>query len=217
MAYNPKKLQCGETTSDTDTFDTDVKGIGLGGGLVVTVMTELAKMKASAIAEQKSFTSQSCGADCDKGKVTDPEPNPQWVSMVQKGQLWDLKFRVTWTASVECVKKRAALAHQDVKAKVDGADKVIAVIKYECIDGWIWVEICNATGNVVLSRERTAQKCPLTGDQTVDEYGYDLECINHHWWITLKDPKTGDPVSKKKTDASCGEKEEKPPDKPKDK
>ncbi len=218
MGYTRKPLKCGETVSDGDTIDAESKGVTIG-GLAATLNVELAKLKKQALDEQKSFTDQSCGKDCEKGKVDAPAPDPQVISAgFAKNNTIDLKFRVQWTASVECKKKPPTLKPTNVKVKQAGAtgETTIAVIKYECIEGWIWVLIFNRDGNVELSRERTEQKCPITDANPLQEYGSDAECDGEYWWVILKDP-AGKPVSKKKTDTKCVKEKEKDKDKDKGK
>jgi hypothetical protein len=217
MAYTKKPLKCGETVPDGNTIEAESKGVSFV-NLPAVVNVELAKLKKQAVDEQKSFTGQSCGKDCEKGKVDTPVPDATVTSAtLAKNNTIDLKFRVQWNASVECRKKPPVLKPTNVKVKEPGVtgESTIAVIKYECIEGRIWVLIFNAEGTVEVARERTEQKCPITDQNPLQEYGWDAECDGEFWWVILKDPTTGKPVLKKKTDKKCKKEEDK--DKGKDK
>jgi len=134
---------------------------------------------------------------------------------------FDLVFKAKWTAMMEWKKKPEVLKPTNVTVKQPGgtADTTIATIKYECIDTWIWVLILNREGTVELARERTDQRCPITAENPLQEYGWEAECDGEYWWVVLKDPKTKKPILKKKTNTKCEKEKEKAkePDKGKDK
>jgi hypothetical protein len=206
--YTPKKLTCAGETSDDHSVEEKQANVGVD-GLASTALSLLLQAFQKAISQQNMFTSQACGAKCEKVlPVTAPAPTIDKLdfSHVQgKPNVFNVTIVVKWKATVNCKLKPEVLDTENIQVPGATANDTIATIRYECIDKVIWVVILSGDGKTEWGRFRTDQNCPLAQGATLDKYAASKECKKGYWWIILTDPKTHEVIFRKKTTTTCKE------------
>jgi hypothetical protein len=203
--WKPQQLTCAGKTPDKNSVTDNRKNVPTD-SLDSVAQNLVHLLTQKALKEQKEFTDQDCTAKCDK-IIDAPGPALDTINYAHvqgKKDVFNVTVVVKWNATVECKLKPEVLLTKNIPVPGQtGPKNTLATIKYECIEGWIWVLIFTGDGKTELGRYKTEQKCPLAQGKTIDEYTYSEECVDSFWWVILTDPKTHRIIMQVKTSVAC--------------
>ncbi len=209
--HTPAPLKCPGTTDDTHSWD-ETKNYGLV-ALAENLLLYQAASIAEAIKQRDAFTDQKLlkPDEFKKTKINAPAPTFRQTITLSKNGSYDVKYSTAWTASVT-VEKKTAFEKAKPKDITPAGVKTPMCWQYACIDGSIWIQVCNQSGNVVYSSIKTNVKC--SDDVPSPPYRATSLCFEGFWCIVIKDPK-GKEIMRHFTEEPCGKKEEPKKEEPK--
>jgi len=204
--HQPKPLKCGETVTDGNT--TSEKRNTQLGSLISDMNTYVQAILKEATAQQLAFTNQASPNPDECKKLDGPQPIPTCHVSVSGTKLnaLELNFDTEWHAAVTCKAKTNFEKQKPSSVVSPGVGGgVIGYWKYECINKFIWITICNANGGANFASIRTDQACQ--DELPNPAFTVTPLCYNGFWCLDIKDPK-GNELGIHFTTTPCVKKEE---------